>query len=149
MIIDVDFLKNEKVMEDIKKPINNPIIFANILKAVLNIDTVIDKEKEHFWGIGLSQSNIIKYIDLISLGTLNASLAHPRETFRLAISEGAAALILGHNHPSGDPIPSDGDMKTTQRLVQVGKIIGIEILDHVIIAKKGYYSFREWAPTYL
>jgi len=149
MVIDIDFLKNKKVMEDVNKPIKNPNTFANIFKAVLNTDTVIDKEKEHLWGVGLTTQNIIKYIDLISLGTLNSSLTHPREVFRLAIHEGVSALIIGHNHPSGDPSPSDEDMKITQRLVQAGKIIGIEILDHIIIAKKGYYSFKEWAPTYL
>jgi DNA repair protein RadC len=85
---------------------------------------------------------VVKYIDLTSLGTLNASLVHPREVFRLAVMQGIASVILGHNHPSGSTEPSEEDLRITRRLVEAGKILGIEILDHVIIADNTYLSFK-------
>jgi DNA repair protein RadC len=78
-----------------------------------------------------------------SQGTLTASLVHPREVFRPALREAAAAVILVHNHPSGDPTPSREDREVTERLVQVGEILGIPVLDHVIVAERGYVSLRE------
>lgn len=79
----------------------------------------------------------------ISLGTLTASLVHPREVFRPAITAAAAALVLAHNHPSGDPAPSAEDMRVTRRLVEAGEVIGIRVVDHVIVAEEGFYSFQE------
>lgn len=79
----------------------------------------------------------------ISQGTLNASLVHPREVFRAAVRESAAALVLVHNHPSGDPTPSAEDFEVTRRLVEVGELLGIRVMDHVVIAERGFYSFRE------
>jgi DNA repair protein RadC len=78
-----------------------------------------------------------------SQGTLTASLVHPREVFRPALREGAAAVILVHNHPSGDPTPSREDREVTERLVQVGEILGVPVLDHVIVAERGYVSLRQ------
>jgi len=80
---------------------------------------------------------------MISQGTLNASLVHPREVFRSAVREAAASLVLVHNHPSGDPEPSAEDRRVTRRLVEAGKVVGIRVLDHVVVADQGYYSFRE------
>lgn len=81
--------------------------------------------------------------DVVSVGTLTASLVHPREVFRAAIREAAAAVLLVHNHPSGDPSPSAEDREVTDRLRAAGKVIGIEVVDHVIVAERGHYSFRE------
>jgi DNA repair protein RadC len=78
-----------------------------------------------------------------SQGTLTASLIHPREVFRPALREAAAAVILVHNHPSGDPTPSREDREVTERLVQVGDVLGVPVLDHVIVAERGYVSLRE------
>ena len=80
---------------------------------------------------------------LVSQGTLTASLVHPREVFRPAIRLSAAAIVLVHNHPSGDPSPSGEDRQVTQRLQQAGEVIGIRVLDHVIVAERGFHSFRE------
>ena len=80
---------------------------------------------------------------LISQGTLTASLVHPREVFRPALREAAAALILVHNHPSGDPRPSREDRDVTHRLVQAGEVLGVRVLDHVVVAERGYHSFSE------
>ena len=80
---------------------------------------------------------------LVSQGTLTASLVHPREVFRSALQEAAAALVLVHNHPSGDPSPSREDREVTERLVRAGEILGVRVVDHVIVAERGYHSFRE------
>ena len=79
----------------------------------------------------------------VSWGTLTASLVHPREVFREAIRVAAAALILVHNHPSGDPRPSAEDRAVTRRLVGAGRLIGIDVLDHVIVSEGGHWSFQE------
>ncbi|TLM97475.1 hypothetical protein FDZ73_24970, partial [bacterium] len=79
----------------------------------------------------------------VSIGSLNASLVHPRELFKNAIKKSAAALILVHNHPSGDPSPSREDIDVTRRLAEAGKLLGIEILDHVIIGDLKYVSLKE------
>jgi DNA repair protein RadC len=80
---------------------------------------------------------------VLSVGTLDASIVHPREVFREATSAGAAGLVVFHNHPSGDPLPSEDDCRLTERLVAAGVLMGIAVLDHVILADEKYYSFRE------
>ncbi len=80
---------------------------------------------------------------VVSQGTLTASLVHPREVFRPALREAAAALILVHNHPSGDPTPSSEDREVTSRLAKAGEILGVRVLDHVIVAESGYCSLRD------
>jgi DNA repair protein RadC len=82
---------------------------------------------------------------VLTVGTLDASLVHPREVFREATAGGAAAIVLFHNHPSGDPSPSREDELLTQRLVRAGELMGIEVIDHVILADARYCSFRETA----
>jgi DNA repair protein RadC len=80
---------------------------------------------------------------VVSQGTLTASLVHPREVFRTAVREAAAALLLVHNHPSGDPSPSREDREVTERLADAGRILGIRVVDHVVVAEQGFFSFRE------
>ncbi|CAG0977687.1 hypothetical protein MYXO_01673 [Myxococcaceae bacterium] len=80
---------------------------------------------------------------MVSQGTLTASLVHPREVFRPALREAAAAVLLVHNHPSGDPSPSREDIEVTERLVHAGRLLGVDVLDHVIVAEQGYVSLRE------
>jgi len=99
--------------------------------------------KEHFLTIHLNARHVPLLLDVVSVGTLSASLVHPREVFRRAIAENCAALILVHNHPSGDPAPSPDDIEITTRLAKVGELVGIEVLDHVILAQERYFSFRE------
>jgi len=84
--------------------------------------------------VGLNTKNFIVYVELVSMGTLNASLVHPREVFRFAIKRGGISGILAiHSHPSGDPEPSEDDITVTKRLCDAGKILGIELLDHIIV----------------
>jgi len=81
----------------------------------------------------------------VSVGSLDTTLAHPREVFERAIRAGAANVIVAHNHPSGDPTPSDDDIRLTRRLIEAGKILGIRLLDHIVVCRDSYYSFRAHA----
>ncbi|MCR4940094.1 MAG: DNA repair protein RadC [Treponemataceae bacterium] len=101
------------------------------------------KQEEHFLCITLSSSHEIKKVNLISKGILNKSLVHPREIFADPITDRAAAIILAHNHPSGDALPSEQDVEATQKILEASRIIGIQLLDHIIITKTDYFSFRE------
>ncbi len=96
--------------------------------------------KEHLRGLYLNAHNRIIHDEVISIGTINASLIHPREVFRPAIEYGAVAVVLAHNHPSGTPTPSEQDIDITKQLIQAGKIVGINVLDHVIITKDTFMS---------
>lgn len=126
-----------------KDKISGAADIATIMRGILNYDSEIDQEKEHFWVIGLNANNTIKYIELTALGILNEALVHPRETFRLAITKGVDSIIAIHNHPSGNKNPSEPDITLTKRLADAGDILGIKLLDHIIIADDGYCSLRE------
>lgn len=131
------------VREKIDVAVSSAGIAAQILYEILSMEDEIDRNKEHFWVIGLNTKNKVLFVDLISLGTLDQALVHPREVFRLAISKGVFRIIVGHNHPSGDPEPSPDDISLTERLKKAGDILGIELLDHVIIAGENCMSFKE------
>lgn len=100
-------------------------------------------DREHFGVLLLNTLHRIIGIHTVTIGVLNGSLVHPREVFKPAILGSAAALILFHNHPSGDPTPSGEDRKVTRQLVKAGQVIGIPVLDHVIIGDGRYHSFQE------
>jgi len=101
-----------------------------------------DKKKEHFKILSLDSRNNLISIDDVSIGTINANLVHPREVFKTAIQHLAVSVILVHNHPSGDPEPSEDDLEITKRIAEASKIIGIEVIDHIIIVKNGFLSFK-------
>jgi len=119
---------------DIKDP-------QSVVKAIRA--SIKDKAKEHFKLILLNPRNKIIGISTISIGTLNASLVHPREVFKDAITHNAYSVVLAHNHPSGDSEPSEDDLMITKKLVEAGKILDIKVIDHIIITKSGYFSFKE------
>ena len=102
-----------------------------------------DKKKEHFLILCLDTRNNLIKIGNISIGTLDANLVHPREVFKEAIQSLASSIILVHNHPSGSTEPSDADIDITKRILETGKIIGIDVLDHIIIANNNSLSFKE------
>lgn len=102
-----------------------------------------DADREHFIVIGLDGASRIVYIEVVHIGTLNQSLVHPREVYKKAVREGVAGVIIAHNHPSGQLKPSTADTRVTERLQESSKLLGIELLDHVIITEEGYYSFIE------
>jgi DNA repair protein RadC len=114
------------------------------MSSILRGEDDIDRDKEHFWVLGLSAKLSILYIELVSLGTLTASLIHPRETYRRAIARGAASIACVHNHPSGDLQPSNDDLKVTEKLRDAGEIVGIKLIDHIIITNDGgFMSIKE------
>lgn len=102
-------------------------------------------DREHFEALHLDGRNCVIARETISVGTSNEALVQPREVFRAALLTGAAALIVAHNHPSGDPAPSAEDIETTRKLRDAGELIGVRVFDHVILAAGGasYYSFAE------
>jgi len=101
------------------------------------------KDQEHFLLITLDGASKVINKHCVFIGTLNQSLVHPREIFRKAIVDNSAGIIIAHNHPSGTLEASRADIQITQRLKEVAKLVGIELLDHVILSKKGYYSFSD------
>ena len=119
------------------KTIKNPIDIYNYLKEFKNED------KEFFIVIGLDTKNKPCYREVVSIGILNASLVHAREVFKKAIVMSCNSIILAHNHPSGDLEPSGEDLETTNSLRLAGDVIGIKVLDHIIVGKKGYKSILE------
>ncbi len=98
--------------------------------------------REHFAVLLLNARNRILKREVVSIGSLNASIVHPREVFRPAILESAASVVLVHNHPSGDTMPSRDDIEITRRLIRGGEMLGIQVLDHVIVAGRSYLSMR-------
>ncbi len=125
------------IEEDALPAIRSPSDAAN---AALSIRK---KKKENFVVLCLNARNQIIRRETISIGSLNASIVHPREVFQPAILESAASIVLVHNHPSGDPRPSDDDIELTRRLVRAGEIMGIEVLDHVIVSDRRHFSMKE------
>jgi DNA repair protein RadC len=102
-----------------------------------------DADREHFLVVHLSTKNTVNGVETVSIGTLDGSMVHPREVFKGAILNSAASVILVHNHPSGNPEPSPDDLNLTKRLKEAGNILGIEVLDHIVVGKGRYLSFKD------
>ena len=115
----------------------------NAKDAVAQLADLRDLKKEHLVALYINARNKLIHRDLVSVGTLNANLVHPREVFEPAIARASAQVIVAHNHPSGDPEPSEDDLVITKKLVDGGKLLGIEVIDHIIITKTGYLSFKD------
>jgi DNA repair protein RadC len=134
-------LVKEKVAKyELPRKIVSP---EDVYRAITVITSVEEEAQEVFGVIILNSKNKIVAVHEVSRGTLNASMVHPREVFKLAVLHNAAAIICFHNHPSGDPKPSKEDIGITKRLVEAGKIMGIEILDHIIVGDDRYASLKE------
>jgi DNA repair protein RadC len=125
-----------------KEKITTPGSIARIMQEILKAEDEVDQDKEHFWTIGLNVDGTIKYIELVALGILNRVNIHPREVFRFAIMKAVDRIIIAHNHLSEDLQSSKEDIKTTTRLREAGKIIGIELIDHIIINKEDWLSLN-------
>jgi len=128
---------NQKVV-NIRNKISDPLNIYNHYKEILK-----DKKQEHFYAIYLDIKNKIIKDKLLFIGTINYSMVHPREIFKEAYLIGAISIIIVHNHPSGEVLPSKNDIETTKQLDAVGKLMGIPIIDHIIIGENKYYSFCE------
>jgi DNA repair protein RadC len=133
----------EIMIQDTKTAYKNFGMVADLFRRILASENEIDQDKEHVWVLGVNAKNVVKYVELVSLGTLDGSLIQPRETFRMAISKGVKSIILAHNHPSGEAIPSNEDTNVTRNLREAGRIIGIQLLDHVIVTKDRHFSFAD------
>ncbi len=119
----------------------NSVDVYNVMQQVLLRENKIDRSKEHFWVVCLSQSNKILLIELVSLGTMKKGLVDPTEVFSFALQKRAVQLIMVHNHPGGSLQPSDDDKDITDRMYQVGLFLDLPVIDHLIITETGYYSF--------
>ena len=132
---------------EIYKRLPTPTIKKSIRKAVdiakIYLPKYSNEKKEHFFAIYLdTKHNIIKD-EIISIGTLNSSLVHPREVFHGAIKHCAHSIIIVHNHPSGNPQPSEEDIQVTNILKETGTIMGIPLIDHIILGNNSYWSWKE------
>ena len=130
-----------KISERLKEIVKPDDIYR-ILTDCLKSEDKVDRDKEHFWVFHLDCRNKIKLLELVSLGTLNSSLVHPREVFTRAVGERSAQIIIAHNHPSGEAMPSEDDIALTKRLVKAGELLGIELIDHIIVTNSSYTSFK-------
>jgi DNA repair protein RadC len=122
------------------KLLNADDVYA-VMQKVLLREQKIDQDKEHFWMIGLASNHRMLYIELVSMGSVNAVTVEPMNVYRMAVQKGAVKVIFVHNHPSGELKASEADKDLTDRLIQVGRILNIEAIDHLIISKKSYLSF--------
>ena len=127
---EVDTIKNIKL--------NNTEVVYKFYK-----DKIGDKKQEYFYCVYLDNQKKVLDDKLLFIGTINYSVVHPREIFKEAYLLGASAIICIHNHPGGNVLPSKQDIEITNNLVEVGKLLGIKVLDHIIICKEKYYSFLE------
>ncbi len=116
---------------------------TEVYQAAKQLLALHEEPEEHFCILCLNAKNKIVGVHTISIGSLNASIVHPREVFKAAMLNNASGIICLHNHPSGDPEPSREDIETTRRLVEAGEIMGIKVLDHVIIGEQSYLSMKE------
>lgn len=133
---------NINLSEEDKIKILNGDDLYGIMQRILLREEKIDQDREHFWVVGLATNNRILFIELISLGSVNATMAEPMDVFSFALQKRAVSIILVHNHPSREVQPSEADKDLTDNLIQVGKIVKTEVYDHLIITDKTYYSFR-------
>ena len=132
------FMKSEPAEETRQKEITSAQEVYELIKSKISNYT-----KEHFVVLSFDIRNKFLGMDTVSVGILNENLMHPRETFDAAIRRHAAHIIISHNHPSDDPEPSEDDLEITKRLVESGKILGIEVIDHIVVTKKGFLSFKD------
>lgn len=135
--MDINLTEEERI-----KILNSDDLYG-VMQRILLRENKIDQNREHFWVIGLESNNRILFIELISLGTVNRTIAEPMEVFSLALRKRAVHIILCHNHPSGELQPSQEDRDLTDRLIQVGRIVNTPVLDHLIISERSYYSFSD------
>lgn len=137
-IVSIKICKESSILYSPRK-ISSPKDSVNLLRQFLE-----NKDREEFIVTCLDSKNQPTCINICSIGTLNASLIHPREVFKTAILSNAASIIVSHNHPSGNPSPSNEDISITKRIKETGELLGIQLLDHIIIGENHkYFSLKE------
>jgi DNA repair protein RadC len=130
-------------LQDSKIQITNTQQVAKVFRDLLLLEDAVDRDKEHFYVMHLDTRSRINLVELVNIGTLTSSLVHPRETFRRAVMQGSAHILVAHNHPSGEADPSAEDLKVTKLLHEAGQLLGIPLLDHIIFTPTSFYSFKE------
>lgn len=135
--MDINLTPAEKI-----KVLNSDDLYQ-VMQRILLRENKIDQNREHFWIVGLESNHRILFIELISLGTVNRTIVEPMEVFSLALQKRAVNIILCHNHPSGELLPSAKDKDVTDRLIQAGRIVNMPVLDHLIISERSYLSFED------
>jgi len=136
-IVSIKMIRESSVLYDGRK-INTPDDAARLGRMFLE-----HLDREQMIVCCLDTKNQPISVNLVSIGTLNSSIVHPREIFKVAILSNASSIIIFHNHPSGDPSPSNEDINVTERINECGKILGIDLIDHIIIGFDGFYSLKE------
>jgi DNA repair protein RadC len=134
----IELVRERAILIKPRPAIHNP----KDIEAILQ-DELLNADREKLVCVALNAKNVVIGIDIVSVGTLTSSLASGREIFKSAILLNAAAIILSHNHPSGDSTPSREDIQMTERISKAGEILGIKLLDHIIIAEHGNFSFSQ------
>jgi len=134
---------NVRLTKTQKIKILNSADIYKVMQQVLLRENKIRRNQEHFWVVGLDNANKILFVELIGLGAVNRVSANPSDVFRMAIYKMVVKMVLVHNHPSGNLEPSDKDLDFTDHMLKAGKLINIEIIDHLIISETGYTSFDD------
>ena len=152
---------NVELTEEQKIQILNSSDVYTVMRYILMRENKIGRDHEHIWCVCLNPSNKIINIELVSLGAIDETVLKPMQVFRIALIKGAVRLILVHNHPQGELKPSECDLDITDRMIQVGNIVNVEVLDHLIITEQYYYSFKgdglmaklriskKWVPSFM
>jgi DNA repair protein RadC len=152
---------NIELTEEQKIKILNSSDVYTVMRYILMRENKIERDHEHVWCVCLNPGNKILNIELVSLGAIDETVLKPMQVFRIALIKGAVRLILVHNHPDGELKPSEGDKDVTDRMIQVGNIVNVEVLDHLIITELYFYSFKDdglmaelqkstkWVPTFV
>jgi DNA repair protein RadC len=152
---------NVELTEEQKIKILNSSDVYMVMKQILMRENKIERDHEHVYVVCLASNNKILNIELVSLGAINETVLQPMQVFRIALIKGAVKLIMVHNHPDGELKPSEGDKDVTDRMIQVGNIVNVEVLDHLIITELYFYSFKDeglmaelkrstkWVPTFI
>lgn len=143
-------MKNQNEIKVVSiRLVDDPPLYSNraLQTAQDVLDTVGEEirkyDRELFCILNLRSKNQVINMNIVSMGTLNITLVHPREVFKSAILSNAAGIMLIHNHPSGECSPSKEDIEVTKRMAEAGDLMGITVLDHIILGEQEYYSFRE------
>lgn len=134
---------NIRLKDAKNKRIFNFYDIYEIMQLILSRENKVDQNREHLWTISLNSAHKILNIELVSMGSVKKTVVEPMEVFSVPLQKRAVKLILVHNHPSGDIIPLDDDKDVTDRLIQVGFIMDVPVIEHLIIGDKIYYSFAE------
>jgi DNA repair protein RadC len=137
-IVSIKLVREATVLYQ-NRTINSPQDAVELVEPFLQ-----DQDRECFLVVCVDTKNQPTAINIVSIGTLNSSLVHPREVFKTSILANAYGIILAHNHPSGDPSPSNEDREVTRRLIEAGKVLGVEVLDHIVIGSNSrFVSLKE------